>query len=115
MVVSAGCYVFQFQQKVFCWLFALGAAAFTIMQSMQIYEGNNPTIKRLRRIMALADIFFVLSAILMIDSSYNFLMRLFNDYFSYIQYVYNKWVITLLIAAVLEMYSTHRISSELSK
>jgi len=34
-------------------------------------------------------------------------------YYNYIEYVYNKWVILLLIAGVLEVYSTHRMSSEM--
>ena len=33
----------------------------------------------------------------------------------YITYIYNKWVLTLLIAAVLQLYSTHIIDSELAK
>ena len=33
----------------------------------------------------------------------------------YITYIYNKWVLTLLIAAILQLYSTHRIDSELAK
>ena len=56
--------------------------------------------------------FFILSALLMIANTSNFLGL---DYFTYIEYVYNKWVITLLIAAILQLYSTHRISHELEK
>jgi hypothetical protein len=37
------------------------------------------------------------------------------DHLTYLQYVYNKWVITLLIAAILQLYTTHRISHELEK
>jgi hypothetical protein len=33
----------------------------------------------------------------------------------YITYIYNKWVLTLLIAAILQLYATHRIDSELAK
>jgi len=48
----------------------------------------------------------------MIANTGNFLGM---DYITYIEYVYNKWVITLLIAAILQLYSTHRISQELDK
>ena len=34
---------------------------------------------------------------------------------SHLIHVYNKWVMTLLIAAVLQLYSTHRVSHELEK
>ena len=34
---------------------------------------------------------------------------------AYLTYVYNKWVVFLLIAAILELYTAHRISNELKK
>lgn len=120
MVIGAGCFVFMWHQRVVCWIFALGAVMFAVMQAMQIYEGNSLTIKRLKRIMSLADILFIVSAFLMIDTAYQLLLPLFQDgngmgYINYVDFIYNKWVITLLIAALLELYTTHRIGSELKK
>lgn len=120
MVIGAGCYAFMWQEKVVCWVFLLGTVLFSLMQLMQSYEGNNPVIRRLKSIQAIADLFFVLSGILMADSAYQFLLPLFNNrsgsgYLNYIQYVYNKWVILLLIAAILEIYTTHRLAHELRK
>jgi len=37
------------------------------------------------------------------------------DHLIYIEYVYNKWVIVLLVAAILQLYSMHRIGHELEK
>jgi len=34
---------------------------------------------------------------------------------TYLQYVYHKWVIVLLIAALMQLYVTHRIDHELQK
>ena len=90
------------------------------MQMMQTYEGNDPTIKRLKRIQSIADIFFILSGMLMVDTVYHVLVSLFDSnmsagYYTYIEYVYNKWVVLLLIAAILEVYTTHRLDSELKK
>jgi hypothetical protein len=82
------------------------------MQFLQRYEGTNVVIRRLRRMMLISDFLFLLSALLMIANTGNFLGL---DYITYIEYVYNKWVITLLIAAILQLYSTHRISQELDK
>lgn len=118
MVVGVGAFVLLWHQRVACWVFLLGALLFSIIQSMQIYEGNNVAVRRLKRIMNIADLLFVLAGILMVDTAYNFLLPLFRSagsagYYNYIDYVYNKWVILLLIAAVLEVYSTHRISSEM--
>ena len=88
---------------------------FAVMQVSQAYEGDNFAVKRLKKIMTMADIFFVLSGVLMVDSAHLFLKDAFSDYTTYINYIYNKWVVLLLVAAILEMYSMHRISSELRK
>lgn len=115
MVAGAGCFAFQWQQGVACWTFLVGSVMFATMQVMQSYEGTNKTISRLKNILTTADIFFILSGILMTDTAYQFIRSAFSDYIAYYQYVYNKWVVLLLIAAVLEVYATHRISSELKK
>ena len=93
-------------------VFAVGVLAFVSMQFVHRYDGQNFVIRRLRRIMLTSDFLFLLSAVLMIANMGNFLGL---DYITYINYVYNKWVITLLIAAVLQLYSVHRINQELAK
>ncbi len=115
MVIGAGFYVFQQYQSVACWIFFAGALLFAFMQIMQRYEGNDFVIRRLRRIVLLSDTLFVLSGFLMIESEYKFIMPLFSDLHAYIQYIYNKWIITLLIAAILQLYTNHRLSSEINK
>lgn len=115
MVVGAGCFAFMWQQEVMCWIYLTGAVMFATMQMMQTYEGNNITVRRLKKIMTTADIFFVLSGILMVDNAYRFMQQVFTNYVAYFQYVFNKWVLLLLVAAVLEIYTMHRISAELSK
>ena len=115
MVAGAGCYAFMFMQSVACWVYLVGAVMFAVMQVSQAYEGDNFAVKRLKKIMTMADIFFVLSGVLMVDSAHLFLKDAFSDYTTYINYIYNKWVVLLLVAAILEMYSMHRISSELRK
>ena len=115
MVIGAGCFAFMWQQQVVCWLFLAGASMFTLMQSMQTYEGSNFVIRRLKRIQAVANIFFMLAGILMVDTAYMFFRALFNSSIAYIDFLYNKWVVLLLIAAFLEIYSMHRIDSEMKK
>lgn len=115
MVVGAGCFAFMWQQEIMCWIYLAGAVMFATMQMMQTYEGNNITVRRLKKIMTTADIFFVLSGILMVDNAYRFMQQVFTNYVTYFQYVFNKWVLLLLVAAVLEIYTMHRISAELSK
>ena len=115
MVIGAGCFAFMWQQQVVCWLFLAGASMFTLMQSMQTYEGSNFVIRRLKRIQAVANIFFMLAGILMVDTAYMFFRPLFKSSIAYIDFLYNKWVVLLLIAAFSEIYSMHRIDSEMKK
>ena len=115
MVVGAGTYVFMWHQQVFGWIFLLGAFLFSTVQFMQTYSGASMMVKRLKRIMNLANLLFVLAGLLMVDNAFGVLRPLFSDVTDYLNYVYNKWVLLLLIAALLELSTPHRISSELGK
>ena len=119
MVIGAGLYVFGFCQPA-SWIFLVGALLFSSMQLKQAYDGDNFVIRRLRRIMIMADILFVLAGFLMVENAYNFLLPFFQEHVSnglnaYIIYIMGKWVVLLLVAAILEVYTTHRISNELEK
>ena len=94
------------------YIYAIGALGFASMQMLQRYEGQNFTIRRLRRMMLLSDVLFLVAALLMFASKGNVFGL---SYITYIEYVYNKWVIVLLIAALLQLYSMHRIGNELEK
>ena len=118
MVVGAGCFAFMWHREVASWIFLVGAVLFSVMQTRQTYSGTSLVIRRLKRIQLLSGILFILTGILMADTAVHFLLPLFKGeggYISYITYIYNKWVIALLIAAVLEVYTTHRLSHELEK
>lgn len=119
MVVGAGCFsVILWNvdiQRVACWVFLAGAVLFTVMQAMQAYEGGSFVIRRLRRIQAIADILFLVSGFLMVDRMYAILRPFFSTDVDYLNTIGNKWVLALLIAAFLEMYTATRISSELKK
>lgn len=115
MVVGAGMFALQFAQQWACWIFLAGALAFASMQWLQRYEGTSITIRRLRRMQVLAGVFFIITGVLMVDFVHMFMRTWFSDMQTYIQYAYNKWVFTLLIAVVLEVYSMHRLSKELSR
>jgi hypothetical protein len=115
MVIGAGSFALMWQQTIVCWIYLIGSVLFTVMQSIQTYNGNNFVLKRLKRIQSVADICFILSALLMVDTAYLFFRPIFTDFLTYTQYVYNKWVVLLLIAAFLELYTTYRIDSEMKK
>lgn len=119
MVVGAACFAFGFiypkMMLITSWLFLAGTVLFSVIQAMQVYEGPSLVIHRLKRMQYVADIFFVLSGISMVDTVYAFARHWFSNQETYITYFYNKWVVFLLIAALLELYTTHRISHELKK
>ena len=110
MVIGAGSSLLAWRLAPY--VFAVGALCFASMQMQQRYEGQSFTIRRLRRILLLSDVLFLVAALLMLANQGNF-FRI--SYITYIQYVYNKWVIVLLIAAILQLYATHRIGHELEK
>ena len=115
MVTGIGCYVFMLAPSITCWIALTGSILFSTLHMMQAYEGSLLAIKRLKRILNIADLLFVIAGILIVDSTYNFLRPAFENQESYITYVYNKWVLLLLIAAILEVYVTHRIDYLLKK
>ena len=110
MVIGAGTSLLAWGAAPY--IFALGALCFTAMQMKQRYDGQNVTIRRLRRMMLISDVLFLVSALLMFASMGNVFGL---SHIDYITYIYNKWVLTLLVAAILQLYSTHRIDSELAK
>jgi hypothetical protein len=110
MVIGAGASLLAWSPAPY--VFAVGAVCFASMQMLQRYEGQNFVIRRLRRIMLLSDVLFLVAALLMLANQGNFFGL---SYITYIQYVYNKWVVVLLIAAILQLYAIHRIGHELEK
>ena len=112
LLMVAGAALGLFYPALAPYVFGIGAVGFTSMQMLQRYEGTNFTIRRLRRIMLLSDVLFLVAAVLMFASLGN---SLGIDHITYMQYVYHKWVPVLMIAAVLQLYATHRIDSELAK
>ena len=108
MVIGAALIFLQWEAAAY--VYAAGAMAFTSMQMLQRYDGTNVTLRRLRRIMLFSDVLFLLTAVLMFASKGN-AFRL--PQITYVQYVYNKWVGTLILAALIQLYAVHRIDHEL--
>ena len=110
MVVGAGGSMFL--QLWAAYIFAPGALMFAAMQMRQTYEGNNFTVRRLRRILLTSDVLFLLAGLLMLANQSNFFGI---DLLLYIKYVHNNWIVVLLVAAILQLYASHRIANELEK
>ena len=112
LLMLAGAVAGLFRWQWFPYVYAVGAVCFASMQMLQRYEGSNFTIRRLRRIMLLSDVLFLLTAVLMFASHGN---ALGLDWLYYQNYVKNNWVVLLLLASILQLYTTYRISNELEK
>ncbi len=110
MVIGSGASLFM--QAWAPYVFAPGALLFAAIQMRQTYEGKNVTIRRLRRIMLMSDVLFLIAALLMFASQANFLGL---DFLIYLKYVHNNWIVVLLVAAILQLYTSHRIANELEK
>ena len=110
MVVGSGASVFM--QSWAPYVFAPGSLLFAAMQMRQTYEGTNFTVRRLRRIMLVSDVLFLLAALMMFANQANFLGL---NFLIYIKYVHNNWIVILLLAAILQLYTSHRIANELEK
>lgn len=108
----AGAVMGMLVRNVAPYLFAVGALAYVAIQVQQRYEGDNITILRLRRILLLSDVLLILVAALMFADEGN---PFGLDHLTWLQYVHNNWLIVLLIAAFIQLYTVYRIDSELQK
>ena len=110
MVIGAGASLFLQQWAPYA--FAPGAVLFAAMQMRQSYDGQNFVVRRLRRMMLISDVLFLAAALLMFANRSNFFGL---QHLSYIRYVHNNWIVVLLVAAILQLYTSHRIANELEK
>ena len=110
MVIGSGANIFA--QPWAPYVFGMGTVGYVLMQLKQKYEGSNVAIKRLRRMVIISDVCLLLAAVMMFANMDN-LFRL--DAVTYIKYVHNNWFVVLLVAAMLQLYTSHRISKEILK
>ena len=79
-------------------VFALGALLFAAMQLLMRYEGDDVTLRHLRRQQIAGAVFLVLTGLLLIGHTYR-IGPLKAD----------EWKLTLAIAAIFEVYTAFRI------
>lgn len=95
ILVGAGSYITRWIFSPY--LYTVGAILFAITQLMVRYEGKSIIIRRLRRQQILGAFLLMLTSVCMFT-----LHR-------------NEWVVCLTVAAVLELYTSFKISAELEK
>ena len=112
LLMLAGAVMGMMVRNVAPYLFAVGALAYVAIQVQQRYEGDNFTIHRLRRIMLLSDVLLILVAALMFADEGN---PFGLDHLTWLNYIHNNWLVSLLVAAFIQFYTVMRIDSELKK
>ena len=116
MIVSVAFYMLFIGREVAAWAFLAGGVVYSI--GATISNGTDAatlTLRRLQRIQRLSCLLLILAGLLMVDDVYLWLLPLFSNYYDFISYVYNKWVLLLLIAALLQLYTSLRMAHEKMK
>ena len=104
LLMVAGAALFLADKWVANVLFGIVVLLFVALQLRTTYDGRDFTIARLRRQQLLGAVALVLAAVAM--TSQNLGHNLVR---------YNEWVVCLLIGAIVELYTTFRLASELEK
>lgn len=95
LVIGAALYVTRW--VVAPYIYVVGSFMFGAMQMADRYEGSNFVIRRLRRQQVLGALMLMLAGIAMFVCKYN------------------EWIVCLLIACLLELYTAFRLPQELEK
>ena len=95
LVIGAALYVTRW--VVAPYIYVVGSFMFGAMQMADRYEGSNFVIRRLRRQQVLGALILMLTGIAMFVCKYN------------------EWIVCLLIACLLELYTAFRLPQELEK
>lgn len=98
------------------WIFLSATVVYVVMQRMLNTKTDSFILRRLYAIQLLSGVCFIVAALLLIEQYNGFLLPLvvneMNSYYNYLRFVHNNWVVMMLVGALLQLYSTHRISNE---
>lgn len=87
-------------------VFSIGVLLFGSMQLLQRYEGRSIVLRRLRRQQIIGIALLAASAALMLMKEYHVGPIAIRG---------DEWKVTLIVAAILELYTSFRIPAELEK
>ena len=98
------------------WIFLPATVVYVVIQRMLNTKTDSFILRRLYAIQLLSGVCFIVAALLLIEQYNGFLLPLvvneMNSYYNYLRFVHNNWVVMMLVGALLQLYSTHRISNE---
>jgi len=104
VLMVLGAVLFLMSPVVASVLFGAGALGFGFMQLQTEYQGHDFVLARLRRQQMFGAVCLILAAVLMTMQAFEFGFAR-----------HNEWVVCVLIGALVELYTTLRISAELKK
>ena len=104
LLVLVGAMLNPVESLVAVYVYCVGALMFVAMQMSESYEGDSFVVRRLRRQQIVGGLLLLLSGVAMFGQEYHIM---------YMQH--NEWLIILLIAAMLELYTSFRIPAEIEK
>lgn len=105
VILLVGAFSYWFLGRTAAYIYIVGVLMFVFMQVQQRYTGQNPTIRRLRKIQLYGAAALVLTGILLL---------LNHSYYMGI-YFRNEWMVTLAIGSFMEVYTSFRIPDEFEK
>nr|WP_321379373.1 hypothetical protein [uncultured Bacteroides sp.] len=96
LLIGAASYItnWNFSPYIYC----IGALAIAVVQIFSSYKGNNVVLKRLYNQQIFGAVFLIITGVLMFTLPHG-----------------NEWMLTLTIAAVIELYTAFRIPQEEGK
>lgn len=93
--------------------YAVGTLLFAAVQFRQTYEGSDLTMRRLRNIQVIGCVALILSGLMLFEQTFGIVKPLvattLDGYNAYYHYVHGNWGVLLLIAGILELYTTLRM------
>jgi len=105
LLMLVGAVLYPIVTELAMYIFAAGSLMFAAMQFCATYDGDDITIRRLRRQQILGAVLFMLAGAAMFA----------NDYLAQMFQVRNGWILLMAIGTVLQTYTVFRLSSELKK
>lgn len=112
-VISVGGVLPALAVRVATVAYVVGTLLFAAVQFKQTYEGSDLTMRRLRNIQVIGGVALILSGLLLFEQTFGIIKPLvatsldgYNDYY---HYVHGNWGVLLLIAGILELYTTLRM------
>ena len=101
------------------WFLLMGSILYVVVQRLTSIRSKDIAVSRLQSIQLLSGFCLIISSLLLIEQYNGFVMPIMvsdiNSYYNYLRIVHNNWVVMLFVGALLQLYTTNRLSHEQQK